>query len=69
MFFNVSIVFIFVMDFLNECIYIYFYIIDIIILMVLEKCLKFMLKNEGFIYYMYFMCGGVYIRVFIYDFF
>lgn len=58
------------MDSLNVGIYIYLYIIDIIILMASEKCLKLMLKNEGFIYYMYFMCGCAYIRVvFSYDFF
>lgn len=67
---NVSTVFISAMDSLNECIYIYLYIIDIIILMASEKCLKLMLKNEGFIYYMYFMCGCAYIRVvFSNDFF
>lgn len=37
---NVSTVFISAMDSLNECIYIYLYIIDIIILMASEKCLK-----------------------------
>lgn len=39
---NVSTVFISAMDSLNECIYIYRYIIDIIILMASEKCLKLM---------------------------
>lgn len=58
------------MDSLNECIYKYLYIIDIIILMASEKCFKLMQKNKGFIYYMYFMCGCAYIRVvFSYDFF